>query len=338
MDFSTSLYEVNTNPTANENFTVGFAVFDRWANLLTEEEFVCLGDGIWKNTTSSTGGVSTNAIAGGRVSSTGVPLSSLNFTVTVLGTGYYRMNLDVDLGTFEYPVIVTPVITAPTNDVMYHVENTTSISFDVRFTTQDDGGGTGTPVNTEFSFYIPNIFNTSVPSFVGQSVTTATDVTSAGSGQIITSEERQILKGAITGFNSTGVTLEDNNSPLPVPLTNLIGVNTLGYNILSGGLTIPISGWYTVAAQCNGTGDNRRNNHTLNVVRNGVNIQGMSGADYSRNNNNNDYSASISTRFPTFPFAQGDIITLQLVWAGDNNAEMITKPQETWLHLEFKGN
>jgi hypothetical protein len=161
------------------------------------------------------------------------------------------------------------------------------------------------------------------------------DLSSTGG---LTPEQEQIIKGSITGFNSTGVTINDNNSPLQIPMTNLTGENSLGYNIASGSLTIPVSGWYLVSSTVNGQGDNTRNNHRLEIVRNGVAIQGMAGSGYSRNNRNSNYSASISPRFATFPFAQGDSISIQLVYDGDNNADMTTNPQESWITLEFKGN
>jgi hypothetical protein len=57
MDFSTSLYEETTDPTASENFAGGYVIFDRWLNTSTQEEYLCVADGVWKNTTSGgTGG------------------------------------------------------------------------------------------------------------------------------------------------------------------------------------------------------------------------------------------------------------------------------------------
>lgn len=56
MDFSTSLYRETTNPTALDNFAAGYFFFDRWANETTDNEFVCLGDGVWKSTTTGGGG------------------------------------------------------------------------------------------------------------------------------------------------------------------------------------------------------------------------------------------------------------------------------------------
>lgn len=162
------------------------------------------------------------------------------------------------------------------------------------------------------------------------------DITNAGGG--LTPEEERILKGSITAFNSIGVTINDSNSPLTVPMTNLTGINYLGYNIVTGSITIPVSGWYLVSAGLTGIGDNRRNNHKINMTRNGIAIQGLEGNGYSRNNGSPNFSASITPRFSTFPFAQGDAIDLVITFDGDNQADMSTIPQGVWITLEYKGN
>lgn len=162
------------------------------------------------------------------------------------------------------------------------------------------------------------------------------DLTTGGGG--LTPEQERILKGSITAFNATQVTIQQNNSPQLIPMTNLTGVNFLGYNIIAGALTIPVSGWYTVGANVNGVGDNRRNNHRIEVLRNSVPLQGFASSSYSRSNRNPNYAASISPRMPTTPFAQGDSIQLRIIYDGDTGADMTTNAQESWLTLEYKGN
>lgn len=56
MDFSTSLYEQTTDPTASENFAAGYVLFDRWINTADGNEYLCIGDGVWKSTTKISGG------------------------------------------------------------------------------------------------------------------------------------------------------------------------------------------------------------------------------------------------------------------------------------------
>lgn len=162
------------------------------------------------------------------------------------------------------------------------------------------------------------------------------DITNSGGG--LTPEEERILKGAITGLNSTGVTITQGTSPLVIPMTNLTGVNFLGYNIISGAITIPIAGWYQITAQVTGVSDSRRNNHRIEILRNGIPLQGLASAGYTRTGSGQNYGASISPRQPTTPLAQGDAISLRLVWEGQGGADMTTNAQESYISLEFKGS
>jgi hypothetical protein len=164
-----------------------------------------------------------------------------------------------------------------------------------------------------------------------------TDITETGGGGL-TPEEESILRGSITGLNATGVTITAGNSPLVIPMTNLTGVNFLGYGIVTGAIIIPVSGWYQITAQVTGISDARRNNHRIEILRNGIVLQGFASAGYTRTGSGQNFGASIAPRQPTTPLAQGDSISLRLVWEGQGGADMTTNPQESYISLEYKGS
>lgn len=98
-----------------------------------------------------------SALAGGQVNADATTNSALNASVSSLGTGLYRITFGTALLDANYPIILSLLENAGTDDYKIAYENVTPTSFDVRITEQDDGGSNGTLTNSGFSFYIPNL-------------------------------------------------------------------------------------------------------------------------------------------------------------------------------------
>jgi hypothetical protein len=71
-------------------------------------------------------------------------------------------------------------------------------------------------------------------------------ITSVGSGQILTTEERRILLGN-GSFDSVSTLNPNVVTPVQIPFDNIRGKNALNYSISAGGIQVPFAGFYEIS-------------------------------------------------------------------------------------------
>lgn len=95
-------------------------------------------------------------IASASVNADGSLNSSFNCNVTNTATGFYEVTFNNSTIDGTYPVVFGKSGILQ-NDFQVLYNSRTANGFEVNITNQDDGGGTGTPINQPFSFYVPNL-------------------------------------------------------------------------------------------------------------------------------------------------------------------------------------
>ena len=126
---------------------------------------------------------------------------------------------------------------------------------------------------------------------------------------VVTIEDRQILDGHITAFSNFAGDVNV-TTPVTVPLTSLVGPNNLGYTLSSGGIEIPLDGYYMASWKFTGLGDDRRD-IVGSLQVNGVFALETVMANYLVRNAANNIGG-ISSDLVTLinPLTAGDIVTL----------------------------
>jgi len=101
-------------------------------------------------------------LASASVNADGSINSAFNCNVVNTSTGFYDITFNNATVDGSYPIVFGKAgINLNNFEVKYN--NKTANGFSVNITDQDDGGGTGTPVNRAFSFYIPDLASTQNP-------------------------------------------------------------------------------------------------------------------------------------------------------------------------------
>jgi len=177
----------------------------------------------------------------------------------------------------------------------------------------------------------------------------------------ITNQERQILRGEVTALSTVPVSVNNPNPQQTVPMTVLVGANTLGYSIggsfgvpmtvlvgantlgysIGGsfGIVIPLTGYYEISASLNfASSSNNRTNPFIEILSNGVPILGFKGFAYTRQASINDGTCSVASRITQNQLIAASEITMRITYQGTTGVSAISVPLETYLTLTYKGN
>jgi len=156
----------------------------------------------------------------------------------------------------------------------------------------------------------------------------------------ITNQERQILRGEVTALSTVPVSVNNPNPQQTVPMTVLVGANTLGYSIGgSFGIVIPLTGYYEISASLNfASSSNNRTNPFIEILSNGVPILGFKGFAYTRQASINDGTCSVASRITQNQLIAASEITMRITYQGTTGVSAISVPLETYLTLTYKGN
>ena len=100
---------------------------------------------------------------------------------------------------------------------------------------------------------------------------------------------------------------------------------------------VPVTGYYEIGAQMSVLGGTNRTNPFIEILANGVPLQGFKSYTYTRNSDVLDGTMAISPRLSQTQLIAGTSLTIRLNYQGTGGITVTSIALETYINLKYKG-